>query len=98
MKDLKDILKGYQIDTDKRRYISLEWQDYAYRLALELDDVAHKAIYMRLSKTTDRALLETARIFVKGSVMAKNKGRLFMWKLKKLKEEKRIVVDNKEPR
>ena len=88
MQSLKSILKNYQIDEDKQRRISREWQDYAYRLALELDDLEHKAIYMRLAKNEDRSLLEEVRIFVRGA-NAKNKGGLFMWKLKQLREEKK---------
>lgn len=87
MKDLKALLKDHKIETDKQRRISREWQDYAYRLALELDDTAHTPIYMRLAKSNDRALLEETRIFVKGSYNARNKGKLFMWKLKQLKKE-----------
>ena len=88
MQSLKRILKNYQIDESKQRRISREWQDYAYRLALELNDLEHKAIYMRLAKNEDRSLLEEVRIFVRGA-NAKNKGGLFMWKLKQLREEKR---------
>lgn len=88
MQSLKRILKNYQIDEDKQRRISREWQDYAYRLALELEDLEHKAIYMRLAKNEDRSLLEEVRIFVRGA-NAKNKGGLFMWKLKQLREEKK---------
>ncbi len=87
MQDLKSVLKDHQIETDKQRRISREWQDYAYRLAVELLDTAHTPIYMRLAKNTDRALLEETRIFVRGATKANNKGRLFMWKLKQLKEE-----------
>ncbi len=87
MQDLKTLLKDHKIETDKQRRISREWQDYAYRLALELDDTAHTPIYMRLVKTANRALLEEARIFVKGAVNARNKGKLFMWKMKELKKE-----------
>lgn len=87
MQDIKNILTGYKIETDKQRRISREFQDYAYRLAVELGDTAHTAIYMKLAKTYDRALLEEARVFVKGAVNANNRGRLFMWKLKELKEK-----------
>lgn len=89
VKSLANILDRYQLETDKQRRISREFQDYAYRLAVELGDEAHKAIYMRLAKNTDRALLEEARIFVKGAVHAKSRGRLFMWKLHQLKEAKK---------
>lgn len=88
MKSLKNILKNYQLDESKQRRISREWQDYAYRLALELDDLKHKSLYMRLAKTADRSLLEEARNFVRGATAAKSRGRLFMWKMKQLKEER----------
>lgn len=79
------ILDRYQLDEDKQKRISREWQDYAYRLALELDDKAHTSLYMRLCKNTPRPILEEARIFVKGAMNAKDKGRLFMWKVKEIK-------------
>ena len=82
------ILSKYEVDEDKQRRISREWQDYAYRLAVELEDTAHTSLYMRLGKTYKREMLEQARLFVRGSFQPKNKGRLFMWKLKQLKEEK----------
>lgn len=88
MKSIKKILENYQIDESKQRRISREWQDYAYRLALELDDLEHKSIYMRLAKVEDRALLEEVRMFVRDA-RAKNKGGLFMWKLKQSREERR---------
>lgn len=74
------------IDTDK--YVSKEFQKYAYELAKELDDLPHKSLYMRLAKTTPRGLMESARTFVKDATNAKSKGRLFMWKLKQLKGSK----------
>lgn len=73
-------------DTDK--YVSREFQKYAYDLSLELDDLAHKSLYMRLVKNTPRGLIESARSFVKDATDAKSKGRLFMWKLKQLKTAK----------
>ena len=82
---ISKILSGYQVDEDKQRRISREWQDFAYRLALELDDKAHTSLYMRLCKNTPRPILEEARTFVKGATNAKSKGRLFMWKVKELK-------------
>lgn len=88
MQSLADIMGRYQVDEDKQRRISREFQDYAYRLAVELDDEKHKGVYMRLAKKEDRGLLEEARIFVRGAVNAKRKGALFMWKLSQLKKEK----------
>jgi len=72
-------------DTDK--YVSREFQKYAYDLAVELNDLPHKSLYMKLAKTSPRILLEKARSFVKDASNARSKGRLFMWKLKELKNQ-----------
>lgn len=82
-----DLLSKY--DLDKNKYISQEWQDYAYRLAMALDDLTHKSLYMRLAKNTPRAQLEEAKNFVSDAYQVKNKARLFMWKLQQLKAEKK---------
>ncbi|EKE05762.1 MAG: hypothetical protein ACD_19C00182G0090 [uncultured bacterium] len=75
-------------DTDK--YVSQEFQKYAYTLAKELDDLPHKSLYMRLAKNTPRGLMESARGFVKDAINAKSKGRLYMWKLKQLKDSVKL--------
>jgi hypothetical protein len=69
------------------KYISREFQDFGYRLALDLDDLKHKSLYMKLAKNEERGLLEAARRFVIDADHARSKGRLFMWKLKELKKE-----------
>jgi hypothetical protein len=86
---MTDILDKYELETDKQKRISREWQDYAYRLSLELDDKGHVPIYMRMCKNVDRSILEEARTFVKASTNAKNKARLFMWKVKELRIERK---------
>lgn len=53
-------------------------------LAEEFDDYKHRGLYIKLAKTHPRALLEKAYSFVIDS-NAKNKGALFMWKLKELR-------------
>lgn len=83
---LSDILQKYQIKKDGK-YISQEFQDYGYRLAIDLDDLAHKALYIRLAKTHPRAILESARQFVVDAPSVKSKGKLFMWKLADLKKK-----------
>lgn len=86
MQKIGDIVKKFKsVDTDK--YVSQEFQKYAYELAKELDDLIHKSLYMKLAKSTPRGLMETARGFVKDASNARNKGKLFMWKLKQLKDE-----------
>lgn len=84
---LGDLLKKYELE-DKGGYITREFQDYGYRLAVELGDEEHKALYIRLAKTIDRGLLEEARSFVQDAG-ARKPAALFMWKLKQLRDEAR---------
>lgn len=83
MKSLKQIFDS-RAKPEENKYVTREFQDFGYRLAKELDDEAHKSLYIKLAKTVDRAILEQARRFVIDS-NADNKGALFMWKMKELK-------------
>jgi len=85
MQSINQILKRF--DPTKDKYISREFQSYGIYLSEELDDYKHRGLYIRLAKTMHRSILEKALSFVVDS-NAKNKGALFMWKLKKLKEVK----------
>lgn len=87
MQKVGDIVKGYKLD-DTDKYVSREFQKYAYDLAVELDDLKHKSLYMKLAKETPRGLMEKARSFVKDAYQPKSRGRLFMWKLSQLKNAK----------
>lgn len=83
--NISEILKGFKSDQDK--YISREFQKYGYDLAAELGDLKQVSLYIKLAKEVPRGFLETARNFVKDAYQVKSKPRLFMWKLKKIKEE-----------
>ncbi|OGG04182.1 hypothetical protein A2Z33_03435 [Candidatus Gottesmanbacteria bacterium RBG_16_52_11] len=85
MQNIKSILKNFNPVEDK--YISREFQSFGIYLAETLDDYKHKSLYIRLAKNVPRAILEKALSFVKDA-NAKSKPRLFMWKMKKLKEGK----------
>ena len=87
MQSVKQILKKFNPATDK--YISREFQSFGIHLAEVLDDYKHKSLYIKLAKTVHRSLLEKALSFTVDS-KAKNKGALFMWKLKELKNNKQI--------
>lgn len=65
-------------------YSKHEHQAFGMRLAEELGDLKHKALYIKLARDEKRPLLETALEFVK-SRQAKNKAKLFMWKLGELR-------------
>jgi hypothetical protein len=81
---LADLIKNRAME-DAGGYITQEFQDYGYRLATELDDMSHKSLYIKMAKTIDRKILESARTFVLDA-NANSKGRLFMWKVKELKK------------
>lgn len=82
---LGDILAKFEGRNDGK-YISQEFQDYGYRLAVDLNDMDHKSLYIRMAKTVPRQILEQARAFAVDAEHAKSKGRLFMWKVSELKK------------
>lgn len=86
MKSVKQILTKFNPVSDK--YISREFQSFGIHIAEELDDYKHRSLYIKLAKITHRSILERALSFCIDS-NAKNKGALFMWKLKEIKK----VVD-----
>jgi len=87
MQKIGQILKNFRPVEDK--YISREFQSFGIYLSEELDDYKHRGLYIKLAKTVHRAILEKALSFVSDS-NAKNKGALFMWKLKQLRGEKKL--------
>ena len=83
-----DTLVEYKKKLDRRKkYIKNEFQAYGLMLAEELGDWEHKSLYIRLAKNTDQTLLEKALYFIKDQNRntINSKARLFMWKLKQLK-------------
>ncbi len=85
MQKVSQILKNFNPTSDK--YISREFQSYGIHLAEELNDYKHKSLYIKMAKTVHRSILDKALSYVSDS-RARNKGALFMWKIKKLKTEK----------
>lgn len=69
--------------------LSKEFQVFGVYLAETLEDPKHYSLYIKLAKNTQRQILEEALNFTKGYLTAKNKARVFMWKLKQLKDEKK---------
>lgn len=82
MKKISEILRQKK---EKPGYIKHEFQDYGYRLAQDLNDLKHKSFYIKIAKEEKRELLEKARIFALSYYGAKSKAKIFMWKLKELK-------------
>jgi len=84
VKGIGDIIKQKELKGDTRS--KYEYQAYGNRLAEDLGDQKHRALYIKLAKEEDRNLVEMAREFVMRSENATTKGRLFMWKLSELRK------------
>lgn len=84
----QSLFDNYQLE-DKGGYITQEFQDYGYRLAVELDDFKHKSLYIKMAKEIERGVLDDALSFVKDAQGAKSKARLFMWKVGTLTQKKK---------
>lgn len=83
MQSVKQVLRKFNPTTDK--YVSREFQTFGLLMSEQLDDYKHRSLYIKLAKTVHRSILEKALSFVADS-NAKNKGALFMWKLKELRK------------
>ena len=88
MKSVNQVLKKFNPVQDK--YVSRDFQAFGIYLAEELDDYKHRSLYIKLAKTVHRSILEKALSFVSDS-NANNKGALFMWKLKQLRESNKQI-------
>lgn len=71
---------------NRPKNIAYEFQEYGVYLAESLDDTKHYSLYIKLAKELDRKILEEALNFTKGYYGAKNKAKVFMWRLKELKK------------
>ena len=73
--------------SNRPKNISHEFQFYGVFLAESLEDTKHYGLYIKLAKELDRKILEEALNYTKGYYGAKNKARVFMWKLSQLRKE-----------
>lgn len=83
MKSIGTIIGETKFNRPKN--IAHEFQFYGCFLAESLNDAKHYSLYIKLAKTVDRQLLEEALSFTKGYLSAKNKARVFMWRLAQLR-------------
>jgi len=93
-----DLLKRFDFANrlaKQSEHISQEYQDYGIRLAYKLNDPVHKALYIKLAKEIPRNIIESVAQFSLDYPEKKNsgnRGKIFMWKLKLICEEKKIVI------
>lgn len=91
MKSIQNILLNFNPVEDK--FISREYQSFGIYLSEKLKDYKRRGLYIKLSKTIPRAILEKALSFVVDSD-ANSKGALFMWKLTELGALKKKTKKN----
>ena len=85
---LFDLITTHEVKTNGK-YISQEFQDFAYRLAMAITEPSDRktiSMCMRLVQSKPRPLLERTLQFVQDA-NARNKVALFLWKLKELEKE-----------
>lgn len=85
MKSLGEIIDETKFK-DRPKNIAHEFQMYGVYLAESLDDTKHYSLYMKLAKQYKRELLEEALSYTKGYYSARNKAKVFMWRLKQLRQ------------
>lgn len=93
MKSIADILSKFNPKEDK--YVSREFQTFGIHLAEKLGDPRKKALYIKYAKHIPRSILEEALRFVVDA-NARNKGALFMWKLKELQAFTKYPIPKRE--
>lgn len=71
----------------KAKYMSKEYQMYGMRLAGKLEDSKRASMYIKWAKEKPRSVLERAYSFTIDYPNAKDKSRIFMWKVKELEKE-----------
>lgn len=97
--NLADALDKYKagksgtIKVEKNKYVSKEFQSFGLKLASQLSDFKHRGLYIKMAKEMDRAILERALAYVADADFADNKAKLFMWKVQKIKEERKKHED-----
>lgn len=87
MKKVSQIIDDIKFK-NRPKNLSREFQFYGCSLAEKLDDTKNYSLYIKLAKDTNRSLLELSLNFAKDYPSAKSRAKLFMWKLKKLKDSK----------
>ena len=85
MKTLGSVMSDFKLDNSDK-YLSREFQRFGIHLAESLGDSGHKSLYIKLAKDYPRTILDEALSFVVDS-SARSKPKLFMWKLKQLRDK-----------
>lgn len=85
--DTSEYTSAKYIHGKKKGYVTKEYQSYGAWLANTLNDPDRISMYIKWAKEKPRSLLESAYRFTADYPNAKDKSRLFMWKVKELEEQ-----------
>jgi predicted RecB family nuclease len=85
--DSSEYVTSKYISGKKKGYVTKEYQSYGAWLAHQLNDKKRISMYIKWAKEKPRSLLESAYRFTADYPHARNKSKLFMWKVKELEEE-----------
>lgn len=85
MKKIGTVLEDRE-EKETNKHISTEFQHFGVYIADCLDDKNHYSLYIKLAKTYPRGLLDEALTYAKAYTTAKSKAKIFMWRLKQLKQ------------
>lgn len=78
---------------NRPKNISQEFQHYGCYLAESLGDEAHYSLYIKMAKNYSRVILDEALTYTKGYTAAKSKARVFMWRVKQLRDAQKVMSD-----
>jgi len=96
LNDVSSIFSKYDfVDrlTKNDKHLKMEFQDFGIRLSQKLQDLNHKALYIKLAKDLPRGILEEALTFTLDyPTRDQNKGKLYMWKLSEICSKKGIKL------
>jgi predicted RecB family nuclease len=85
--DSSEYVTSKYISGKKKGYVTKEYQSYGAWLAHQLNDTKRISMYIKWAKEKPRSLLESAYRFTADYPHARNKSKLFMWKVKELEEQ-----------
>jgi hypothetical protein len=85
--DTSEYVNSKYISGKKKGYVTQEYQSYGAWLANALNDKKRMSMYIKWAKEKPRSVLESAYRFTADYPDARDKSRLFMWKVKELEEQ-----------
>jgi len=87
--DTSPLTSAKYISGKKKGYVTQEYQSYGAWLSRQLDDPKRMSMYIKWAKDKPRGVLESAYRFTIDYPQAKDKSRIFMWKVKELENNKK---------